>query len=88
MATKIHKAPWKIWPNRKVKFFNNSVIFKVIELKFGIEANFTPLNSKRNIKLEFVIIHHGDIFCLLGLFIDKNSNMMSFRHQTSKFLKF
>ena len=56
MATKLHKAPCKIWLNRKVKFLNNSVIFKDIELKFGIETNFGPLNSKSNIKLEFDVI--------------------------------
>ena len=36
MATKLQKEPCKIWLNRKVKFLNNSVIFKDIELKFGI----------------------------------------------------
>ena len=45
MATKLQKVPCKIWLNRKVKFLNNSVIFKDIELKFGMETNFGPLNS-------------------------------------------
>ena len=36
MVTKLQKVPCKILLNRKVKFFNNSVIFKDIELKFGI----------------------------------------------------
>ena len=56
MATKLQKVPCKIWLNRKVKFLNNSVIFKGIELKFSMETNFGPLNSKGNIKLEFDVI--------------------------------
>ena len=46
MATKVQKVPCKIWLNRKVKFLNNSVILKDIELEFGMETNFEPLNSK------------------------------------------
>ena len=56
MATKLQKVPCKIWLNRKVKFLNNSVIFKDIELEFGMETNVGPLNSKSNIKLEFDVI--------------------------------
>ena len=56
MATKLQKVPCKIWLNRKVKFLNNSVIFKDIELEFGMETNFGPLKSKGNIKLEFDVI--------------------------------
>ena len=56
MPTKLQKLPCKIWLNRKVKFFNNSVIFKDIELEFGMETNFGPLNSKSNIKLESDVI--------------------------------
>ena len=56
MATKLQKVPCKIWLNRKVKFLNNSVIFKDIQLEFAMETNFGPLNSKSNIKLEFDII--------------------------------
>ena len=56
MATKLQKVPFKIWLNRKVKFLNNSAIFIDTELKFGMETNFRPLNSKRNIKLEFDVI--------------------------------
>ena len=56
MATKLQKVLCKIWLNRKVKFLNNSVIFKDIELKFGMETNFGPLMSKSNIKLEFDVI--------------------------------
>ena len=44
MATKLQKVPYKIWLNRKVKFFNNSVILKDTELKFGMETNFGLLN--------------------------------------------
>ena len=44
MATKLQKVPCKIWLNRKVKFLNNSVIFKDIELEFGMGTNFGPLN--------------------------------------------
>ena len=36
MATKLQKVPCKIVLNKKVKFFNNSVIFKDTELKFSI----------------------------------------------------
>ena len=56
MGTKLQKVPCRIWLNRKVKFFNNLVSFKDIELKFGIKTNFGPLHSKSNIKLEFDII--------------------------------
>ena len=56
MATKLHKVPCKIWLNRKVNFLNNSVIFKDIELEFGMETNFGPMNSKSNINLEFGVI--------------------------------
>ena len=56
MAAKLQKVPYKIWLNRKVKFLNNSLIFKDIELKFGMETNSVPLNSKSNIKLEFDVI--------------------------------
>ena len=56
MATKLQKVPCKIRINRKEKFLNNSVIFKDIELKFGIWTNFGPLNSKSNIKVEFDVI--------------------------------
>ena len=55
-SSKITKVPCKIWLNRKVKFLNNSVIFKDIELKFDIYTNFGPLNSKSNIKVEFDVI--------------------------------
>ena len=56
MATKLQKVHCKICLNRKVKFLNNSVIFKDIEPKFGIWTNFGPLNSKNNIKVEFDVI--------------------------------
>ena len=55
-GNKITKVPCKIWLNRKVKFLNNSVIFKDIELEFGMETNFGPLNPKSNINLEFDVI--------------------------------
>ena len=53
MATKLRKEPCKIWLNKKGKFLNNLVIFKDIEMEFGKETNFGPLNSKSNINLEF-----------------------------------
>ena len=56
MATKLQKVPCKIWLKRKIKFLNNSDIFKDIELKFGILTNFGPLNSKSNIKVDFDVI--------------------------------
>ena len=56
MATKLPKVPCKISLNREVKVLNNSVIFKDIELEFGMETNFGPLNSKSNIKLEYDVI--------------------------------
>ena len=55
-AIKLQKVPCKIWLRRKVKFVNNSVIFKDIKLEFGRETNFGPLNSKSNVKLAFDII--------------------------------
>ena len=55
-GNKITKVPCKIWLNRKVKFLNNSVIFKDIEVEFGMETNFGPQNSKSSIKLEFDVI--------------------------------
>ena len=39
-----------------MKFLNNSVIFKDIELKFDKETNSGPLNSQINIKFEFDVI--------------------------------
>ena len=72
MATKLQKIPCKIWLNRKVKFLNNSVIFDNIELEFGMETNFGPLNSKSNIKL--YNWRHRDVSRLLGLFADENTN--------------
>ena len=56
MATKLHKVPCKIWLNRKVKFFNNSVLFTDIKLIFGMEANIGLLNLKNNIRLQFDVI--------------------------------
>ena len=56
MATKLQKVPCKISLNRKVKLLNDSVIFKDIELEFGMETNFGPLISKSSIKLKFVVI--------------------------------
>ena len=53
MATKLQKVPCKIW---RKEIFEYSVIFKDIELKFGMESNFVPLNSKSNIKLEIDFI--------------------------------
>ena len=48
IATKLQKVPCKIsLKNRKVKFLNNSVIFKDIELKFGMASNFGSLNYKK-----------------------------------------
>ena len=44
MVIKLRKVACKIWLNRKVKFLNNSVIFKDIELEFGRETNFGSLN--------------------------------------------
>ena len=56
MATKLQEVPCKIWLNRKVKFLNNSVIFRDIVLEFDMETNFGPLNSKSNVNLEFDVI--------------------------------
>ena len=56
MATKLEKVLCKISLNRKVKFLNNSVIFKDTELKFAIWTYFGPLSSKSNIKVEFDVI--------------------------------
>ena len=55
-GNKLQKVPCKIWLSRKVKFLNNSVLFTDIELEFGMETNFGPLNSKSNINLEFDVI--------------------------------
>ena len=52
MATKLQKVPCKICLNRKVNFLNSSVIFKDIDLKFGMKTDLGPLNSKSNVKLE------------------------------------
>ena len=51
MATKLQKVPRRIWLYAKVKFLNNSVIYKDIELKFGMESNFKTMSSKSNIIL-------------------------------------
>ena len=62
MATKLQRVTCKIWLNRKVKSLNNSIIFKNIELKFGMEDNFAHLNSKSSIKLEFDFIEMFSAF--------------------------
>ena len=59
---KITKVPCKIWLNGKVNFFNNSVIFKGIELEFGMETNFGSLSSKRHIKLDFDVTVTFSVF--------------------------
>ena len=47
MAKKLQKVTFKISPNKIVKFLNNSaVIFRDIELEFGMKTNFGQLNSK------------------------------------------
>ena len=67
-GNKITKAPWKkIWLNRRVKIWNNSVTFKGIELKFSMETNFGLLNSKSDIKLEFDVIVTFSSFLGLSL---------------------
>ena len=56
MATKLRKVPCKIWLNRKVKLLNNSVIFKDVELKFGMETSFGSLNgSMKNGKSALIL---------------------------------
>ena len=57
MTTKLGKAPCKIWLDRKVKFFNNSGIFKGIELEFGMETNFGPLKKQHQLR----IWRHNDV---------------------------
>ena len=42
MATKLQKVPRRIWLQGNVK--NQSFVKIYIELKFGIETNFGPLN--------------------------------------------
>ena len=56
MSTNYKRYLAKFDSDRKVKFLNNSIIFKDIELKFGIQTNFGPLNSKCNIKVQFDVI--------------------------------
>ena len=43
MAYNFEKVPGRISLDRKVTFFNNSVIYKNIELKIVKETNFEPL---------------------------------------------
>ena len=40
----------------KRKFLNNSVVYKDIELKFGMETNFGLLSSNNSIKLQLDVI--------------------------------
>ena len=47
MATKLQMVPHRIWLNRKMKFLNNPVVYKDIELKFSIEINLRPLSSNK-----------------------------------------
>ena len=49
MATKLQKAPRRIWLQKKSE---KSAICKDIELKFGRASNFGPLSSKININLQ------------------------------------
>ena len=44
MATKLQKVPSGILPRSEVKLLNSSVIYEDIDLEFGRETNFGPLN--------------------------------------------
>ena len=45
-----------IFALKQVTFFNNSVIYTDIELKFGMETNFEPMSLKSNIKFQFHVM--------------------------------
>ena len=53
MATKLQKGTSQSLAPKKSE---KSVICKDIELKFGMEAKFGPLSSKRNINLQLDVI--------------------------------
>ena len=56
MAANLQKVPCGICLTRKVTFSNNSVIYRDIELKFGMKTNFEPLTSESNIKSQYDVI--------------------------------
>ena len=63
-----------------MKFLNNSVIFKDIELKFGILTNFGPLNLKSHGKNKFMLKMY------FYLFFEIKDSLLSVRHSEQSFL--
>ena len=59
MEIQLQKVPCRMKLHRELKFFNNSIIYKNVELKFSMDTYSGPLISESNINP----IPHG-IFCL------------------------
>ena len=63
------------------------VIFKDIELKFGIETKFGPLSSKRNINLQFDVIMTFSAFRSFRWWKHKNDVILTSYIKILKILK-
>ena len=59
MEIQLQKVPCRMKLHRELTFFNNSVIYKNVELKFSMDTYSGPLISENNINP----IPHG-IFCI------------------------
>ena len=59
MEIQLQKVPCRMKLHRELKFFNNSVIYKNVELKFSMDTYSGPLISESNISS----IPRG-IFCI------------------------
>ena len=49
MEIQLQKVPCRMKLHRELTFFNNSVIYKNVELKFSMDTYFGPLISESNI---------------------------------------
>ena len=56
MEIQLQKVPRRVKLHKKVKVLNNSVIYKNVELKFGMDTYSGPPISESNIKLQFDVI--------------------------------
>ena len=55
MGIQLQKVPSRLKYHREANFFNNSVIYKNVELKFSMDGYSGPMISENNINL----ISHG-----------------------------
>ena len=60
MEIQLQKVPCRMKLHRELTFFNNSIIYKNVELKFSMDTYSGPLISENNINP----LPHG-IFCIM-----------------------